>query len=119
MKIITDDDLKEFIDADGDKLITLRKARKKDWDEYMALVLKYVEAGDPTNPKTVKFKEGFNPADLTLFMFERVAKKLIIDGREYTGEEMIKVYQSLDPESADWIDRCIAEVWERPMEKNL
>jgi hypothetical protein len=119
MRIISDDDLRTFTDPNGDQLITLRKARKKDWDDYMALVMRYVEAGDPTNPKSVKFKDGFNPAELTRFMFQRVARKMIINGTEYTGDAMLKIYEQLDPESAEWVDKCIAEVWERPDEKNL
>jgi len=119
MRIITEDDLREFVDKDGDKLITLKKARKKDWDDYLELTMKYVDTIDPTNPKNIKFKDGFKPTELTRFMFQRVARKLIINGTEYTGDAMLKIYEQLDPESAAWIDQCIAEVWDRPDEKNL
>jgi len=111
MRLITEDDLREFTDPDGDKLITLRKARKKDLDDLASLLL---QMGVNADAKDMKALKGLNIAELNLFMLRRVARKLIIGGKEYTGEDLIKAYQQLDPESAAWVDKCIQEVWEAP-----
>jgi len=111
MRIVRDEDLREFVDENGDKLITLTKVRKRDYDRRQQLIIEManVDMTDPTKPKIADFK--IDQSKINEFMFQTVAKKMIIGGQEITDEALLETYRNLDKESGEWVDRCVTEIW--------
>jgi hypothetical protein len=120
MRVIGDSDIREFVDENGDKFITLAKIRKKDYDARNQLILEMsnIDITNPAKPTISDIK--IDPIKINIFMFKAVAKKMIINGQEIEGEALLETYSNLDQKSGEWIDKCVAEVWgeEETVKKN-
>lgn len=111
MRIIKDDEVREFVDENGDKLITLARVRKRDYNKRNQLIVEmaHVDMTNPTTPQITDIK--IDQQKINEFMFQAVARKMIIGGQEITGDALLETYRNLDRESGEWVDKCIAEVW--------
>jgi hypothetical protein len=75
-----------------------------------------VDMTDPTKPKIDSMK--LDQQAINEFMFQTVVKKMIIGGEEITGDALLDTYRNLDVDSGNWVDQCIAEVWNEVPKKN-
>ncbi|ORX22477.1 hypothetical protein BVF91_11595 [Thermoanaerobacterium sp. PSU-2] len=118
MRIVRDDDIREFVDENGDKLVTLAKVRKRDYDKRQQMIIDMadVNMADPTKPTIDSLK--IDQQAINEFMFKTVAQKFVIAGQEITGDALLDTYRNLDVDSGNWVDNCIAEVWNEVPKKN-
>ena len=110
MKVVNENELKTFTDSEGDQLLTLRAPKKRHMDRRDNMIINMVKIDisekDPTI-NDIKIDQG----ELNKYMFQAVARKLIIGGEEIVGEKLVETYLDSAGESGTWIDQCIAEVW--------
>lgn len=111
MKLVNEHEFREFTDAEGDKLYTIRKPKKRHSDkrDSMYVNMANIDIKDPNDPKIENL--NIDQGEINKYMFQAVARKLVIGGQEIIGDKLAEIYLDMDTESGGWVDQCITEVW--------
>ncbi len=139
MRVIHDSDTGDFADENGDILTLLVAPRKRDVDacakieqeEGEAQLARLKEMGftaesalktaEKADPKTLaKAREAVDTRitaspKVREHRLKALAVRLVIGGQSTGGNAIFDTYQSMDPESAAWVDARVAEVWKSAM----
>ena len=132
MRVIHDSDVVEFPDDSGDRLILLECPRKRDLiraedlasDEAIAGLSKLKKLGmDPdkmyadAQEDPAKLAEAEAAAEATSttvrrFRLEVLGIRLVVGGESFGGKAILEQYDSMDSDSAEWVDEKVAGVWD-------
>ena len=133
MRIVTDNDIRTFTDANGDSLTLLvavrhRDAIKRDEMESTAGLeqLKSLGIGikdamamereaTPEDMAAARARKAENKGDFEpatrRFMLGAVAVRLTVKGEDFGGGAILDAYDRMDPESAAWVNAQVDTVW--------
>lgn len=133
MKIITDNDTREFLDTDGDKLVLLASVRHRDaikreemestealeslkglgmgMKDAIAMERELSPEERAAALERRSAEKGEHSPAVRRFMLSVVAIRLTVAGQEYGGNAIVDQYDRMDPASAKWIDEQVDLVW--------
>jgi len=124
MRLVSLNDTVEFTDDNGDKLICLKEPRWRHHRELQDFILQNATkyAGLVELFKSLGVKEVPNNTpdtpEVQEFKFRAVAVAMVIGGEKITdSERLLQIYNDASIETANWINECVAKVWEQDVKK--